>query len=239
VIDSPGRTICLQVVINNDLRQDPCASPRTSNRTIRGRQSSDLFDHWSTASGGVLRHASSHVWRGHTTVAARPANVLKDTRHPPSEPGEGCRTEVGAGELPRGRACGRAGTVSTIAWRPATNVRVSRSSDFLGQATKTYYRVDDDPWETVVQGQIASLASFGGIMRDGLALVAVRRCVVLGPGGGCGFRLDGAGVRRRPTAALRDPETRDTAGKTVRGMARRPAAARTAFGPMVIAAVEQ
>jgi len=34
-----------------------------------------------------------------------------------------------------------------------------------------YYRVDDDTWETVVRRQIASLASFGRITRDGMALV--------------------------------------------------------------------
>lgn len=57
-----------------------------------------------------------------------------------------------------------------------TNLRLLGSVGFLRESTKpgdrtVYYRVDDDAWETVVQRQIASLASFGDIMRDGLTLV--------------------------------------------------------------------
>lgn len=56
-----------------------------------------------------------------------------------------------------------------------TNLRLLGSLGFVRQTTRpgdrtVYYRVDDDAWETVVQRQIASLASFGEIMRDGLAL---------------------------------------------------------------------
>lgn len=57
-----------------------------------------------------------------------------------------------------------------------TNLRLLGSVGLLRQSTKPgdrtlYYRVDDDAWDTVVQRQIASLASFGDIMTDGLALV--------------------------------------------------------------------
>jgi hypothetical protein len=57
-----------------------------------------------------------------------------------------------------------------------TNLRLLDSVGFLRQTTKpgdrtTYYRLDDDAWERVVRRQIASLASFGDIMRDGLTLV--------------------------------------------------------------------
>lgn len=56
-----------------------------------------------------------------------------------------------------------------------TNLRLLGSVGFVSQVTKpgdrtVYYRVDDDAWETVVRRQIASLASFGDIMRDGLAV---------------------------------------------------------------------
>lgn len=57
-----------------------------------------------------------------------------------------------------------------------TNLRLLGSVGFLRQTTKpgdrtVYYRLDDDAWETVVRRQIASLASFGDIMRDGADLV--------------------------------------------------------------------
>jgi hypothetical protein len=57
-----------------------------------------------------------------------------------------------------------------------TNLRLLGSVGFLRESTKpgdrtVYYQVDDDAWETVVRRQIASLASFGDIMRDGLTLV--------------------------------------------------------------------
>lgn len=56
-----------------------------------------------------------------------------------------------------------------------TNLRLLGSVGFVSQVTKpgdrtVYYRVDDDAWESVVRRQIASLASFGDIMRDGLSL---------------------------------------------------------------------
>lgn len=56
------------------------------------------------------------------------------------------------------------------------NLRLLGSIGFVRQLTMpgdrtVYYRVDDDAWEKVVQRQIASLASFGVIMRDGLTVV--------------------------------------------------------------------
>ena len=56
-----------------------------------------------------------------------------------------------------------------------TNLRLLGSVGLVHQHTRpgdrtVYYRVDDDAWETVVQRQIASLASFGDILRDGLTL---------------------------------------------------------------------
>jgi hypothetical protein len=56
-----------------------------------------------------------------------------------------------------------------------TNLRLLGSVGFVSQVTKpgdrtVYYRVDDDAWESVVRRQIASLASFGDIMRDGLTV---------------------------------------------------------------------
>jgi hypothetical protein len=56
-----------------------------------------------------------------------------------------------------------------------TNLRLLGSVGFVSQVTKpgdrtVYYRVDDDAWEIVVRRQIASLASFGDIMRDGLTI---------------------------------------------------------------------
>lgn len=57
----------------------------------------------------------------------------------------------------------------------STNLRLLTSVGFLHQLTKpgsrtVYYRVDDDAWEKVVQRQVASLASLGRIMRDGMTL---------------------------------------------------------------------
>ncbi|MEI5525673.1 transcriptional regulator [Streptomyces brasiliscabiei] len=57
----------------------------------------------------------------------------------------------------------------------STNLRLLSSVGFLRRFTKpgsrtVYYRVDDDAWEKVVQRQIASLASLGQIMRDGMTL---------------------------------------------------------------------
>jgi hypothetical protein len=56
-----------------------------------------------------------------------------------------------------------------------TNLRLLGSVGFLHRLTKpgdrtVYYRVDDDAWATVVRRQIASLAAFGDIMRDGRTL---------------------------------------------------------------------
>ena len=56
-----------------------------------------------------------------------------------------------------------------------TNLRLLGSVGFVSQVTKpgdrtVYYRVDDDAWETVVRRQIASLTSFGDIVRDGLTI---------------------------------------------------------------------
>lgn len=50
------------------------------------------------------------------------------------------------------------------------------SVGFLGQVTPlgertVYYRVDDAAWARVVQRQVESLSSLGGILRDGLHLV--------------------------------------------------------------------
>ncbi len=57
-----------------------------------------------------------------------------------------------------------------------TNLRLLGSVGFVSQLTKpgsrtVYYRVDEEAWAKVVQRQIASLASFGTIMRDGMGLV--------------------------------------------------------------------
>jgi len=56
-----------------------------------------------------------------------------------------------------------------------TNLRLLGSVGFVTQVTKpgdrtVYYRVEDGAWESVVRRQIASLASFGDIMRDGLTV---------------------------------------------------------------------
>jgi len=55
------------------------------------------------------------------------------------------------------------------------NLRLLGSVGFVRQITKpgdrtVYYHVDDNAWETVVRRQIASLASFGDILRDGLTV---------------------------------------------------------------------
>jgi len=57
-----------------------------------------------------------------------------------------------------------------------TNLRLLTSVGFLGQVTRpgertVYYRVDDAAWARVVQRQVESLSSLGGILRDGLRLV--------------------------------------------------------------------
>lgn len=57
-----------------------------------------------------------------------------------------------------------------------TNLRLLTSVGFLGQVTRpgertVYYRVDDAAWARVVQRQVDSLSSLGGILRDGLRLV--------------------------------------------------------------------
>lgn len=57
-----------------------------------------------------------------------------------------------------------------------TNLRLLSSVGFLVQVTRpgdrtVYYRVDDAAWARVVQRQVASLTSLGGILRDGMNLV--------------------------------------------------------------------
>jgi DNA-binding transcriptional ArsR family regulator len=57
-----------------------------------------------------------------------------------------------------------------------TNLRLLSSVGLISQSTRpgkptVYYRVDDEAWETVVRRQIASLALFGQITRDGMALI--------------------------------------------------------------------
>jgi hypothetical protein len=57
-----------------------------------------------------------------------------------------------------------------------TNLRLLTSIGFLGQVTRpgertVYYRVDDAAWARVVQRQVESLTSLGGILRDGMRLV--------------------------------------------------------------------
>ncbi|WP_433555546.1 GbsR/MarR family transcriptional regulator [Pseudonocardia xinjiangensis] len=57
-----------------------------------------------------------------------------------------------------------------------TNLRLLSSVGFLTQSTHrgertTYYRVDDDAWARVVQRQVASFTSLGGILRDGIGIV--------------------------------------------------------------------
>lgn len=57
-----------------------------------------------------------------------------------------------------------------------TNLRLLNSVGLISQGTSpgkptVYYRVDDGVWETVVRRQIASLALFGEITRDGMELI--------------------------------------------------------------------
>jgi DNA-binding transcriptional regulator GbsR (MarR family) len=57
-----------------------------------------------------------------------------------------------------------------------TNMRVLTTMGFVTRRTRpgertAYYRVEDDAWEKVVRRQIATLASFSEITRDGMALV--------------------------------------------------------------------
>lgn len=61
-----------------------------------------------------------------------------------------------------------------------TNLRLLTSIGLVQPLTKPgqraiHYRVDDEAWARVVQRQIASLASFGELTREGMALVGPRR----------------------------------------------------------------
>ncbi|MFD2351002.1 GbsR/MarR family transcriptional regulator [Nonomuraea ferruginea] len=111
--------------------------------------------------------------------------------------------EQSAGQISEAIGASRASLTS--------NLRLLTSMGFLAWRTRpgertVYYRMAEDAWSIVVQRQIASIAAFLDITRDGLALAQ--------PGGGPGgavrpgatgarhVRVDGQGVRRRPAATL-------------------------------------
>ncbi|MHA6793804.1 GbsR/MarR family transcriptional regulator [Pseudonocardia bannensis] len=121
----------------------------------------------------------------------------------------------------------------------STNLRLLSSIGFLAQATRpggrtVYYRVDDGAWGRVVQRQVASLTSLGGILRDGMHLVEgppersarIRNAHAVFAWLEKVFADAAGAVRGRP-------------GDEGRPVSGRSASTQTAFGPMVIAAVER
>lgn len=57
----------------------------------------------------------------------------------------------------------------------ATNMRVLTDAKFVRRRTRpgertSYYRMDDDAWETVIQRRVASLAEFRDLAADGIDL---------------------------------------------------------------------
>ncbi|MEU2013854.1 hypothetical protein [Nocardia sp. NPDC019302] len=76
--------------------------------------------------------------------------------------------ERSAGQIAEAIRASRASLTSNM--RLLTTIGLIRKVRIPGDRT-AYYRIEDDAWQKVIQHKIASLAAFGDIAEDGLALV--------------------------------------------------------------------